>query len=234
MATIPENRHLEIGGLILPDMDQCDFTGPFEALSRIPNSTFHTLWKDKSIVRDMRGLQLVPDTSFAEAPQLDVLLVPGGYGQEAAAANEEVLAFIREQAKRALYVYSVCTGALLCGAAGLLRGRKATTHWTAMEALPFYGAIPSNERVVVDGNYVSAGGVTSGIDGALILAALLRGDQIAKELQLYMAYDPQPPFDSGSPATAPADVLSNVRARAQEITEQRLASARKYASSLTD
>lgn len=178
-------------------------------------------------------MQLVPDTSFQDAPQLDVLLIPGGYGQEEAAADEEVIAFIRKQAERALYVYSVCTGALLCGAAGLLRGRKATTHWTAIEALPFYGAIPSHDRVVVDGNYISAGGVTSGIDGSLILAALLRGEQVAKELQLYMAYDPQPPFDSGSPAKAPNDVLSIVRAQAQRITERRLASARRYAARTT-
>jgi cyclohexyl-isocyanide hydratase len=234
MEKISENKHLKIGSLIFPNMDQCDFTGPFEALSRIPNSTFYTLWKDKGVVRDMRGMQLVPDTSFEEAPQLDVLVVPGGYGQEEAAADEEVLTFIRAQAKRALYVYSVCTGALICGAAGLLHGRKATTHWTAMEVLPFYGATPSHDRVVIDGNYVSAGGVTSGIDGSLILAALLRGDQIAKELQLYMAYDPQPPFDSGSPTKASADVLSAVRARAQEITEQRFASARKYAGRALD
>lgn len=229
MQKIPESRHLKIGGLIFPNMDQCDFTGPFEALSRIPNSTFYTLWKDKRIVRDMRGMQLVPDTSFEEAPQLDVLLIPGGYGQEAAAADAEVLTFIRGQAQRALYVYSVCTGALLCGAAGLLDGRKATTHWTAMDTLPLYGAIPSDDRVVIDGNYVSAGGVTSGIDGSLILAALLRGDEVAKELQLYMAYDPQPPFDSGSPTKASASVVSAVRAKAREITEQRLASARAYA-----
>jgi cyclohexyl-isocyanide hydratase len=229
MTTIPEHRHLKIGGLIFPNMDQCDFTGPFEVLSRLPNSTFHTVWKDKAVVRDMRGLQLIPDTSFDEAPALDVLLVPGGYGQEEVSASEHVLAFIREQARHALYVYSVCTGALICGAAGLLHGRKATTHWTAMEALPFYGAIPRAERVVIDGAYISAGGVTSGIDGALILAALLRGEQVAKELQLYMAYDPQPPFDSGSPGKASAEVLSAVRARARGITEQRLASARHYA-----
>ncbi|XYK64824.1 DJ-1/PfpI family protein [Serratia nematodiphila] len=233
MQKTPESRHLTIGGLIFHNMDQCDFTGPFEVLSRISNSTFHTLWKEKCIVRDMRGMQLVPDTSFQDAPQLDVLLIPGGYGQEEAAADEEVIAFIRKQAERALYVYSVCTGALLCGAAGLLRGRKATTHWTAIEALPFYGAIPSHDRVVVDGNYISAGGVTSGIDGSLILAALLRGEQVAKELQLYMAYDPQPPFDSGSPAKAPNDVLSIVRAQAQRITERRLASARRYAARTT-
>ncbi|AEI82059.1 hypothetical protein CNE_BB1p06390 (plasmid) [Cupriavidus necator N-1] len=234
MQKIPADRHLKIGGLIFPNMDQCDFTGPFEALSRIPNSTFHTLWKNKEIVRDMRGMQLVADTSFDEAPQLDVLLVPGGYGQEEAAADETVLAFIRQQAEHALYVYSVCTGALLCGAAGLLHGRRATTHWTAMEVLPLYGAVPSEERVVIDGNYVSAGGVTSGIDGSLVLASLLRGERLAKELQLYMAYDPQPPFDAGSPATAPSDILSTVRARASQITEQRLASARQYAERALD
>lgn len=230
MQAISEERHLSIGALIYPDMDQCDFTGPFEVLSRIPNSTFYTLWKDKGIVRDMRGLQLLPDTSLEEAPLLDVLLVPGGYGQEQIATDREVLAFIRKQAEHALYVFSVCTGTLICGAAGLLHGRRAATHWTAMEALPLYGAIPSDDRVVIDGRFVSAGGVTSGIDGALVLAALLRGDQIAQELQLYMAYDPQPPFDSGSPMKAPADVLSLVRARAQGITEQRLVSARKYAT----
>ncbi|MBP0623108.1 DJ-1/PfpI family protein [Cupriavidus consociatus] len=234
MQMIPADRHLKIGGLIFPNMDQCDFTGPFEALSRIPNSTFHTLWKNKEIVRDMRGMQLVADTSFDEAPQLDVLLVPGGYGQEEAAADEAVLAFIRQQAEHALYVYSVCTGALLCGAAGLLHGRRATTHWTAMDVLPLYGAMPSDERVVIDGNYVSAGGVTSGIDGSLVLASLLRGERLAKELQLYMAYDPQPPFDAGSPATAPSDILSTVRARAAQITEQRLASARQYAERALD
>lgn len=230
MRAISENRHLNIGALIYPEMDQCDFTGPFEVLSRIPNSTFYTLWKDKGIVRDMQGMQLVPDTPIDAAPQLDVLLIPGGYGQEQIAADRKILTFISTQAERASYVFSVCTGTLICGAAGLLHGRKATTHWTAMEVLPLYGAVPSHDRFVIDGSFVSAGGVTAGIDGALALAALLRGDQIAKELQLYMAYDPQPPFDSGSPLKAPADVVSSVRARAQGLTEQRLASARKYAS----
>jgi cyclohexyl-isocyanide hydratase len=228
------NGHLKIGGLIFPDLDQCDFTGPFEVLSRLPNSTFYTLWKDKNIVRDMRGMQLVADTLFKDAPQLDVLLVPGGYGQEAVAADREILRFIREQAKHCRYVYSVCTGALICGAAGLLHGRRVTTHWTAMDVLPFYGAIPIANRVVIDDIYVSAGGVTSGIDGSFVLAALLRGDQVAQELQLYMAYDPQPPFDSGSPAKASADVLSKVSAQARKITEQRFASAREYAERLSN
>jgi cyclohexyl-isocyanide hydratase len=226
---VQNHTHLKIGGLIYPDMDQCDFTGPFEALSRVPNSTFYTLWKDRHVVKDMRGLKIMPDTTFAEAPQLDVLLIPGGYGQVDAATDEEVLSFIRSQASGASYVYSVCTGALLCGAAGLLKGRRVTTHWTAMHVLPYYGALPSHERVVIDDNFISAGGVTSGIDGSLKLVSLLRGDEVAQELQLYMAYDPQPPFDMGSPEKASAQVLNTVAARAFEITERRLASARKYA-----
>lgn len=217
-----------VGGLIFPRVDQLDFTGPFEALARIPGARFLTLWKDREPVRDMAGLQLIADTTLAEAPQLDVLLVPGGYGQEELARDEEVLDFIRRQAAGARYVYSVCTGTLICGAAGLLEGRRATTHWTAMDALADYGAIPTDERVVVDGNLVSAGGVTSGIDGSLVVVSLLCGDSVAQELQLYMAYDPQPPFDAGSPKSAPVTVLDAVRQRAQPITRQRLATARAY------
>jgi cyclohexyl-isocyanide hydratase len=228
MSTTTLGTHLTIGGLVFPNMDQCDFTGPFEALARVPNSKFLTIWKDKRPVRDMAGLQLLADTTIDEAPQLDVLLVPGGYGQEALMNDEVVLSFIRKQAKKATYVFSVCTGALLCGAAGLLQGRRATTHWTAMDLLPYFGAIPSDERVVIDGNYVSAGGVTSGIDGSLIVVSLLRGETVAQELQLYMAYDPKPPFQAGSPATAPASILNTVTERAKTITEKRLATARAY------
>jgi cyclohexyl-isocyanide hydratase len=228
--SIPLDVHLKIGGIIFPDMDQCDFTGPFEALARVPNSSFMTLWKDKEPVRDLAGMQLLADTTFEEAPQLDVLLVPGGHGQEALMHDETVLSFIRNQAAGARYVYSVCTGALLCGAAGLLHGKRATTHWTAMEILPLYGAIPSDERVVLDGQYISAGGVTSGIDGSLILVSLLRGETVAQELQLYMAYDPQPPFQAGSPETAPADIVATVTQRAQPITEKRMQTARVYQS----
>lgn len=228
MTSIPLDTHLNIGGLIFPNMDQCDFTGPFEALARVPNSTFMTIWKDKEPVKDLAGMRLLADTTLAEAPQLDVLLVPGGYGQEALMNDEEVLDFIRKQAAGARYVFSVCTGALICGAAGLLEGKRVTTHWTAMEALPFFGAIPSDERVVIDGKYVSAGGVTSGIDGSLVIVSLLRGETIAQELQLYMAYDPKPPFNSGSPSTAPASILQTVTQRAGPITEKRMATARAY------
>ncbi|MEW6340694.1 MAG: DJ-1/PfpI family protein [Paraburkholderia sp.] len=228
--SIPLDTHLIIGGLIFPNMDQCDFTGPFEALARVPNSRFMTIWKDKNPVRDLAGMQLLADTTIDEAPQLDVLLVPGGHGQEALMQDEVVLSFIRKQAAGARYVFSVCTGALICGAAGLLQGKRATTHWTAMEVLPLFGATPSDERVVIDGKFVSAGGVTSGIDGSLIVVSLLRGETVAQELQLYMAYDPKPPFQAGSPSTAPASILATVRERARPITEKRLATARAYQS----
>jgi cyclohexyl-isocyanide hydratase len=230
-VSIPLDTHLTIGGLIFPDMDQCDFTGPFEALARVPNSRFMTIWKDKNPVRDLAGMQLLADTTIDEAPQLDVLLVPGGYGQEALMNDEVVLSFIRKQAAGARYVFSVCTGALVCGAAGLLQGKRATTHWTAMEVLPLFGAIPSDERVVIDGKLVSAGGVTSGIDGSLIVVSLLRGETVAQELQLYMAYDPKPPFQAGSPATAPASIVATIKERARPITEKRLDTARGYQTS---
>ena len=228
MTTIPMETHLTIGGLVYPNMDQCDFTGPFEALARVPNSHFLTIWKDKNPVRDLVGMQLIADTTIAEAPQLDVLLVPGGHGQEALMHDEPVLSFIRKQASGAKFIFSVCTGALLCGAAGLLQGRRATTHWTAMNVLPYFGAIPSDERVVVDGKLISAGGVTSGIDGSLVIISLLRGEIVAQELQLYMAYDPQPPFQAGSPATAPASILSTVTHRAKSITDRRMETARAW------
>jgi cyclohexyl-isocyanide hydratase len=228
MKTLSPDTHLTIGALIFPDMDQCDFTGPFEALSRVPNSTFVTIAKDLSPVRDLRGLRLLADVSIADAPNLDVLLVPGGHGQEALMDDSEILGFIRKQAAHATYIFSVCTGALLCGAAGLLEGKRATTHWTAMDVLPYYGATPVNERVVVDGSMISAGGVTAGIDGSLVVVSLLRGVTVAEELQLYMAYDPKTPFKAGSPETAPAHVLATVRQRAEAITQKRLETGRRY------
>jgi cyclohexyl-isocyanide hydratase len=228
MQTIDSNVHLTIGALIYPDMDQCDFTGPFEALVRVPNSTFVIIARDESPVRDLKGLRILPDIAIKQAPQLDVLLVPGGYGQEALMQDEEILGFIQKQAAHAHYVFSVCTGALLCGAAGLLEGKRATTHWTAMDVLGYYGATPTHERVVADGSMVSAGGVTSGIDGSLMVVSLLRGNTVAEEIQLYMAYEPNTPFTAGSPDTAPAHVLNAVTAGAQAITEERLKTARRY------
>ena len=230
--TAAAGSHLHIGAIIFPGVDQSDFTGPFEVLSRLPDSTFHVLWKEKAPIRDVRGLILTPEKTFAEAPQLDLLVVPGGRGQESLMEDEAVLSFVREQAGNARYVFSVCTGALICGAAGLLKGKKATTHWTAFHLLEYFGAIPVDQRVVVDGNLVTAAGVTSGMDGALLMASLLRGERIAQIIQLEIQYAPEPPFSSGNPKTAPADVLQAARVVSSKITETRLATARRVAARL--
>jgi cyclohexyl-isocyanide hydratase len=229
---IPNDTHLEIGSLVFDGMDQIDLTGPFEVLSRIPNSTYRLYGKTARAVRDVKGLRLLPDADLAEAPALDVLHVPGGFGQEALIQDEAVLGWVRRQAAGARAVFSVCTGTLLCGAAGLLRDRRATTHWASFHLLPFFGAIPVNERVVVDGNWVFAAGVTAGIDGALRLAAELRGVEAAQSIQLYMVYAPEPPFNSGTPETAPAAILNEARTGVAAITAQREATARRAAARL--
>jgi cyclohexyl-isocyanide hydratase len=229
---IPHDTHLQIGSLLFEGLDQIDLTGPFEVLSRIPNSTYRLYGKTADPVRDLKGLRLTPDAVIADAPQLDVLHVPGGFGQEALMEDEEVLGWIRRQAAGARSIFSVCTGALLCGAAGLLKRRRATTHWASFHLLPLFGAIPVNQRVVLDGNWVFAAGVTAGIDGALRLAAELRGDDAARAIQLYMVYAPEPPFDSGTPETAPAAILEQARQSVSGITAQREATARRVAARL--
>ncbi|QIG95124.1 MULTISPECIES: DJ-1/PfpI family protein [unclassified Bradyrhizobium] len=229
---IAHDVHLRIGSLLFEGVDQIDLTGPFEVLSRIPNSTYRIYGKTLEPVRDIKGLRLTPDATLADAPPLDVLHVPGGFGQEALMEDAEVLDWIRAQAAGACRIFSVCTGALICGAAGLLRGRRATTHWASFHLLPFFGAMPVNERVVVDGSYVFAAGVTAGIDGALRLAAELRGDDAARAIQLYMAYAPEPPFDCGTPETAPPEILQQTRQATRAITAQREETARRVAARL--
>jgi cyclohexyl-isocyanide hydratase len=229
---VPPDVHLQIGSLLFEDLDQIDLTGPFEVLSRIPNSTYRIFAKTLSPVKDVRGLRLTPDATLAEAPQLDLLHVPGGFGQQALMEDDDVLDWVRRQAQGARLVFSVCTGALICGAAGLLKGRRATTHWSAYHLLPYFGAIPVDERVVVDGNLVCAGGVTAGIDGALRVAAGLRGDEAAQIIQLQMQYAPEPPFNSGTPKTASPAVLEKVRLAVQAITEQREKTAARAAQRL--
>ena len=229
---IPHDTHLEIGSLLFEGLDQIDLTGPFEVLSRIPNATYRLYGKTIEPIRDLKGLRLTPDATLSDAPQLDVLHVPGGFGQEALMDDAEVLAWIRKHAAGARSVFSVCTGALLCAAAGLLRGRRATTHWASFHLLPYFGAIPVNERVVVDGNFIFAAGVTAGIDGALRLAAELRGDDAARAIQLYMVYAPEPPFDSGTPETAPAGIVAQARQSVAGVTAQREATARRVAGRL--
>jgi cyclohexyl-isocyanide hydratase len=226
---LSHDTHLQIGSLLFAGLDQIDLTGPFEVLSHIPNATYRLYGKTTDPVRDVRGLRLVADAVLADAPQLDVLHVPGGFGQEALMDDDEVLGWIARQAGGARCLFSVCTGALLCGAAGLLVGRRATTHWASLHLLPLFGAIPVNERVVMDSSCVFAAGVTAGIDGALRLAAELRGEDVAKTIQLQIAYAPEPPFDSGSPETAPAAILAEARHAMRGITAQREATARRVA-----
>jgi cyclohexyl-isocyanide hydratase len=229
---VPQDIHLQIGSLLFEGVDQIDLTGPFEVLSRIPNSTYRIFGKTTAPVRDLRGLRLMADATLAEAPQLDLLHVPGGFGQEALMDDEEVLDWIRRQAAGARLVLSVCTGALICGAAGLLKGRRATTHWASRHLLPSFGASAVNERVVMDGNFVFAAGVTAGIDGALRVAAELRGDKVAQSIQLGIEYAPEPPFNSGRPETAPPEVLEEARLTFKAITEQREQTSRRVAERL--
>jgi len=223
MISLPADRHLQIGGLIFPGLDQLDFTGPFEILSRLPDSTFHILAQSLTPVRDMKGLLLTPEKTLADAPDLDVLLVPGGAGQVDLMEDAEFLGFLRRQAENAQIVFSVCTGALLLGAAGLLDGVKCTTHWASFEFLDQLGATPINQHVVIDGKFISAAGVSSGLDGALRVAALLRGENVARQIQLYMHYAPEPPFDGGTPETAPKEILIAARESGCELAERRRA-----------
>jgi cyclohexyl-isocyanide hydratase len=229
---ISPDKHLQIGSLLFEGVDQIDLTGPFEVLARIPNSTYRLYGKTAGTVRDLKGLRLTPDAALTDAPQLDVLHIPGGFGQEELMEDEEILSWIRRQAEGAHSIFSVCTGALICGAAGLLKGRRATTHWASFDLLKYFGAIPVNQRVVTDGNWVFAAGVTAGIDGALRLVGELRGEAAAQAIQLYMVYAPEPPFNAGTPETAPPAILDQARKAVAGMTERREATARRVADRL--
>lgn len=217
--------HLTIGSLIFDDLDQVDLTGPHEVLSRLPDSSWRIYAKTMAPARDMKGLRILPDATLDEAPQLDVLHIPGGFGVDAQMLDPVILNWVRRQAEGAKVVFTVCTGALLLGATGLLRGKRATTHWASHHILPAFGAIPVNERVVEDGKFVTAAGVTSGFDGALHLAAKLRGTEVAQGIQLYMQYDPRPPFDCGTPETAPAALVAATRQAMAGVIARREATA---------
>jgi len=204
---------MNIGLLLYPGLTQLDLTGPFEVFHRIPGATVHLVWKDTGVVRADSGLGLVPTTTFADCPQLDVVMVPGGFGQIALMTDAVVLDWLRAQAKSARYVTAVCTGALLLGAAGLLQGYRATTHWGFAELLANFGATLTPGRVVVDRDRVTGGGVTAGIDFALVLAAELAGADVAKAIQLGLEYNPEPPFRCGHPDVADPALVAVVRER---------------------
>jgi cyclohexyl-isocyanide hydratase len=211
---------LHIGFLAFPRLTQLDLTGPVQVLSRVPGAKVHLAWKKlEPVVTDV-GFTLNPTVTFADCPQLDVLCVPGGFGVIEQLTDEQTMAFLRRQGATARYVTSVCNGSLLLGAAGLIDGYRSACHWMWRQFLPRFGAEPVAARVVRDRNRLSGGGVTSGIDFAFTLAAELAGEEAARMIQLGLEYDPQPPFDSGSPEKAGAERTARARSGAQAALEQ--------------
>lgn len=205
------------GLLLFPNLTQLDMTGPYEVLARIPNAEVHVIGKNAAPVKTEHGLIMLPTTTYADTPPLDLVCIPGGFGVHALLDDAETLEFVRNTAAKARYITSVCTGSLVLGAAGLLRGKRATTHWTSLDFLRDFGADPVAERVVIDGNVITAAGVTAGIDMALRIAAEIAGQQAAERIQLIIEYDPDPPFHAGSPKVAEpalvADMLGTLAPR---------------------
>ena len=210
-----------VGFLLYPNLTQLDLTGPAQFLARAPGAQAHYIWKTLAPVPSDAGLSLMPTTTFEDCPQLDLICVPGGAGQVALMTDEETLGFLRKQAAGAKYVTSVCTGSLILGAAGLLQGYKSACHWAWREFLPAFGATPVNARVVKDRNRISGGGVTAGIDFALTVVAEVWGEDVAKQLQLGFEYDPQPPFDCGSPERAGPEMTAFAKKRLEGLMSER-------------
>jgi len=221
-----------IGFLAFPAMTQLDLTGPLQVFANLPGAETRVIWKTLEPIGTQGGVRLVPDTVLAECPPLDVICVPGGPGVLALMDDAEVLDFLRQQAAQARYVGSICTGALVLGAAGLLRGRKATTHWAWTDLLVPLGAIPTPGRVVRDGNIFSGGGVTAGIDFALVMVAELAGREAAENIQLGIEYAPAPPFNAGNPETARPELVATARARMTDVRVQREAKVAAVAGRL--
>jgi cyclohexyl-isocyanide hydratase len=223
---------LQIGFVIFPKVTQLDLTGPLQVFSSLPGAVVHLIWKRIEPVPTDSVLTLTPTVSFADCPQLDVICVPGGAGSNDMVNDTEMLDFLRRQAAGARYVTSVCTGALVLGAAGLLQGYRAATHWTAMEFLASFGATPTKTRVCVDRNRVTGGGVTAGIDFALTLVSILVDRPTAEAIQLGIEYNPAPPFNAGSPDTAPPEVLALARQRIVPAQQRRGEAVQRAAARL--
>ena len=228
----PETGTLEIGILVFPRVQQLDLTGPYEVFASIPGAKVHLIWKRIEPVVSDSVLTLTPTITFADCPQLDVICVPGGVGADDMVNDEEMLDFLRRQAKGAKYITSVCTGSLVLGAAGLLRGYRATTHWTALDHLAPFGATPTKTRVCVDRNRITGGGVTAGIDFALTLVSIMVDRPTAEAIQLRIEYNPAPPFNAGSPDTAPPEILALVKQRIAPHQQRRTDAIRRAAARL--
>jgi cyclohexyl-isocyanide hydratase len=218
---------LNVGLVLFPDLTQLDLTGPYEVFVRMPTTKVHLVAASREPVRSEKGLTILPDATFDDVAPLDIICVPGGVGVNRMMEDEALLRFLRVHAQHARFVTSVCTGALLLGAAGLLRGYRATTHWLSLDLLPLFGAQPVEERVVIDRNRITGGGVTAGIDFGLFVAAQVFGPTVAQEIQLMIEYSPDPPFDSGSRKTAPQSLIENVSNARQKIQTERRAIAER-------
>jgi len=219
-----------IGLILFHDLTQLDLTGPYEVLARLPGVRVHLIAATLDPVRSDRGLTMLPDTTFDTSPDLDLLLVPGGTGIYNAMQDAALLSFLKRQAAQARFVTSVCTGSLVLAAAGLLTGYRATSHWMSVDLLPKFGVEAVRERVVIDRNRITGGGVTAGIDFALVVAAEVFGVAVAQEIQLMIEYNPAPPFNSGSPETADVDVLRAAIDKRREVQEQRRALVEQIAA----
>jgi len=210
-----------IGMVLFPNLTQLDLTGPHEVFGRLPGTKVLLIAENIEPVKSDSGLWLRPDTTFVESPQVDLLFVPGGKGIFEAIQNQKLIGFLRQQALNAQYITSVCTGSLVLAAAGLLNGYKATTHWLSLRLLKLFGVEVIDERVVIDRNRITGGGVTAGIDFGLHVVAKVFGEEAAKEVQLMMEYNPAPPFNSGSPKTADAQIVERVINDRKQIQDER-------------
>jgi cyclohexyl-isocyanide hydratase len=222
-----------IGFVLFPDFTQLDMTGPFEVFSRMPNAELHLIAKSLEPVASDSGMRILPSATFATAPKLDLICIPGGPGQIAVMDDAETIGFVRESGATARYVTSVCTGSLILGASGLLQGYKAATHWSVMDHLPMFGAEPVHQRVVTDRNRITGGGVTAGIDFGLEVVRQLHGDLAAAQIQLLMEYNPQPPLNAGHPTTAPKEAIDGLLAWMGPLVDAWRASSERAAGRLS-
>ncbi len=220
---------LSIVFLLFPQVTQLDLTGPAQVLSRLGRAKLDLVWKTREPVPTDAGFSIVPTATFDEAPAADILCVPGGMGVTAVIDDDAAMAWVTRVGGSAQWVTSVCTGSLILGAAGLLDGYRATTHWAWHEQLALFGAEPVRARTVVDRNRVTGGGVTAGIDFALTLTALIRGEDHARAVQLSLEYDPAPPFDAGSPERAGTELVERYRQRMDRLAPHREAEFRAAA-----
>lgn len=212
-SVVSQAKAINIVFVVFDDVTQLDFTGPAQCLARMPGAQVFVAAEGAAPIRTDSGFSIVPSVTYANCPQADVLCVPGGRGVSAAIRHEATIDFVRSQASRARWVTAVCTGAFILGAARLLRGKRATTHWAYTHLLPVVGAVHEPRRVVKDGTVITAGGITSGIDFGLSLVSEIGGRRAAQTIQLAMEYNPAPPFDSGTPDTAPAELVAQLRSR---------------------